>query len=158
MRNFQKSKADHRIPPKGDNWLIDWKTAGVLLTSAAQRRAVAARDGGKCAGCGQIVKKWQADHIIALHTIPPSHLEEYPACLRFWAVGNLQTLGVTCGCHPKKTAQEAGSRAKVKRIIKKAAGIRKPTPFQPCTKKWQKKAKPKFTSRHRVIVSYIGRA
>jgi 5-methylcytosine-specific restriction endonuclease McrA len=66
---------------------------------------------------------WQADHIVALHTIPPSQLEDYPACLRFWCADNLQTL--CYDHHTKKTAQEATVRAKVKRIRARIEGTRR---------------------------------
>lgn len=112
---------DHRNPPKVDfNWRHTWKEWGVLATSTAQRKAIWARDRGLCAGCNQNVgAAFEADHVLALHTIPPSHLEDYPAVLRYWTIENLQTLGISCGCHAAKSAQEATARAKVKRIIKK---------------------------------------
>ena len=130
-----------RQPPKGDDWREDWKEAGVLASSAAQRRAIikAGLD-GICAACGVRVLKWHADHAVALHTITPSQLADYPSVLRFWAVGNLQCLGVDCGCHQKKTNLERSSNAKVLRIVKKSAANREKS----ITSGIYKKQAPKF--------------
>lgn len=137
-----------RLPP------IEYrKEPGLLLTSAAQRKAVHARDGGKCAGCGSTGVPWCADHVKPLHSIPA--WAEYPAALDFWRINNLQTL-CDAVCHKAKTIGEVIANAKVKRIILKTAGIKKPTrKFTPVPKKWPQKKKPTRVSRHKPVVSYL---
>lgn len=108
---------DCRKPPKGPNWRKDFKDFGVLTTSAAQRKAVFFKHNGFCCKCGQRVTKFAADHVRPLHNIPPSHLEDYPNCLWYWSINNLELLCIPC--HAKKSAAERTANAKVKRIIKK---------------------------------------
>lgn len=122
----------HRLPP------VEWrKEPGLLLTSSAQRKAVFARDTGKCAKCGSICFEssgvmppsgtplkilFHADHIIALHAIPPS--VPFPEALKYWRIENLQ-----CLCpddHRKKSAREVTANAKVKRIRRRLDGTRRP--------------------------------
>jgi len=143
---------DVRQPPKGEDWRKDWKAYGVLASSAAQRRAIQARgDDGLCAGCGQRVACWNADHVQPLHNITPSQLADYPAVLRFWAVGNLQCLGVSCGCHSRKTNLERTRNAKVLRIIKKAAPKQHdPAKSKTWGKLWPKPKIPAGTRRKRL--------
>jgi 5-methylcytosine-specific restriction endonuclease McrA len=148
---------DCRKPPKGKYWTYDWRIFGVLHTSAQQRKAVFERDKGICVKCGlQIGQKFHADHIRALHTLSRSELQNYPSCLKFWALGNLQLLGVACGCHKAKTALEAKSRAKVVRLVRKQVKELKPRhPLRPVPKKWPKPKKQKPVSRHKKVVSYL---
>lgn len=120
----------HRTPPKiGPDWRRVWKAYGVLSTSAAQRKALYARDRGVCSYCGQQAKVWESEHTTALHTIPPSKLEDYPACLWYWTLANLATICLPC--HRQKSAKEQTANAKVKRIVKKRTGQHKPkVPFR----------------------------
>ena len=146
---------EHRLPPKKYR-----KLPGVLLTSAAQRKACWERDKGICAKCGvDNGKKYQADHVLALHAIPPSCA--WPERAKYWRIENLQTMGMLCGCAQTKTAIEATSRAKVKRIVKKAETPRKPRPhipFRPfCPVPKQKLTNiKKFVSKRPPVVSYLG--
>lgn len=128
------------------------KAYGLAVNSGDQRNAVYARDKAVCKQCGVPVKMWQADHIVPLHSIPPSQLADHPACLRFWDLQNLQTL-----CYPHhnaKSALEATVRAKVKRIATKAL----PKEDRPQKPNWLKvknpPKKPKSGGRPPVI-SYL---
>lgn len=82
-----------------------------------------ARDRGICAGCGLDSHKWgpeaevqnprmgywQADHIVPLWSVD----KKSEGAFRYWMLENLQTL---CKwCHDKKTAAEAGERARKRR-------------------------------------------
>lgn len=112
----------YRTPPKGETWRIDWKEWGVLSTSAAQRKALFARDGGVCRHCGKHYgnHEWEAEHAFPLHAVRG----EYPAILRFWSLENLET---RCrACHRIKSASEAKARAKIVRIRKRLDGTRRP--------------------------------
>lgn len=60
---------------------------------------------------------WHVDHIVPLHLVD----RDAPHALKYWLLGNLQTLCTSC--HGEKTAREAGVRAKVKRIQHKG-GLR----------------------------------
>lgn len=84
-----------------------------LRTSAAQRKALWARDAGRCARCGGAGGVWHAEHIFPLWLVDRA---AWPACLHYWTIGNLQTLCTKPECHPKKTATEAAARAKIKRL------------------------------------------
>lgn len=53
---------------------------------------------------------WHADHVVPLWLADPT---DYPRCLRFWSLDNLQTLCEPC--HREKTDIEAATRAKMKR-------------------------------------------
>lgn len=53
---------------------------------------------------------WHADHVMPLWLADPT---DYPTCLRYWSLENLQTLCESC--HGEKTAIEAKLRAKVER-------------------------------------------
>lgn len=109
------------------NWHPECASAyNLAVNSGTQRAIVYARDKGVCKKCGVPVKMWQADHIVPLHSIPPSQIDDYPGVLRFWCADNLQTL-----CYPhhnEKTAQEATQRAKVKRIKARIDGTRRQRP------------------------------
>jgi 5-methylcytosine-specific restriction endonuclease McrA len=108
----------HRLPP------LKWrKEYGLLLTSAAQRRACQTRDKGVCVGCGTSGVPWAADHIQALHNLPPSL--PFPDALRYWRIENLQTL-CRDRCHRAKTIGEVKANAKVKRIRRRLDGTRRP--------------------------------
>jgi 5-methylcytosine-specific restriction endonuclease McrA len=133
----------HRIPPKPDyfntvlpgtcrwcntgisltptgreskaKWHADCLTEYLLVTRPSNsRRAVWRRDSGLCNTCGAVCSKkgenkWQMDHIIPLINANGE--------LKYWMLGNLQTL---CNsCHNVKTALEAGDRAR-KRKEKKS--------------------------------------
>ena len=114
----------HRLPP------LKWrKEPGLLLTSYAQRKAVFGRDNGVCSCCGRrftslptFTVLFEADHVQALHNLRPSI--PFPEALKYWRIGNLQTL---CpGCHKTKSARELTANAKVKRIRARIEGTRKP--------------------------------
>jgi 5-methylcytosine-specific restriction endonuclease McrA len=122
----------HRLPP------LKWrKESGLLLTSAAQRKACFDRDHGKCNKCGVThvneiyyagsldsirCVDFHADHIVALHAIPPSI--PFPEALKYWRIDNLQTL---CRSdHRTKSAIEVHANAKVKRIRRRLDGTRRP--------------------------------
>ena len=112
------------VTPPLRNWHPECAAAyNLAINSGSQRNAVWARDKGVCKQCGVPVKMWQADHIVPLHSIPPSQLEDYPNCLRFWCIENLQTL--CYDHHTAKTAAEATARAKVKRIRARIEGTRR---------------------------------
>lgn len=67
------------------------------------RRAVWARDAGKCYMCGEIFTKdqWEVEHIKPLY--------EAQGRMEYWELHNL---GTACRpCHKKKTADEARHRA-----------------------------------------------
>lgn len=129
------------------------KEPGLLLTSAAQRKAVFARDGGKCCKCGVKDVPWCADHAFPLHAVPD--WAEYPRALDFWRIGNIQTLCRDI-CHKAKTKIEVVANAKVKRIRLKVDGVKKATrTFTPCPKKWPQKKKTPRVSRHKPVISYI---
>lgn len=143
----------HRLPP------IEWrKQPGLLLTSKSQRKACFARDGGKCWDCKQIVEVWNADHDLALHIVPPSI--PFPEALRYWRIDAIKTRCLPC--HAIKTKSEAKSRAKTKRLYKKANGIQsawekklESRKFNPVPKKVPWKGKKSIPSRHHKIISYI---
>lgn len=113
---------DHRLPIPEVRKIA--KKLNLFLSSKTQRVACFERDKGVCAGCGETATEWNAEHIFPLHAIPPS--VEYPERLKYWAVGNLQTLGVSCGCHQKKSRGEVIANAKVKRIQKRLAAHKAP--------------------------------
>lgn len=107
------------------NWHPECAAAySLAINSGSQRATVWQRDKGVCKGCGGTHQQWQADHIVPLHSITPSQLEDYPNCLRFWSIENLQTL-CTNPCHNAKSAAEATIRAKVKRIRARIDGTRR---------------------------------
>ena len=142
------------IAPPLRNWHPKCAAAYKLaINSGSQRNAVWQRDKGVCACCGKSPKGWQADHITPLHSIPPSQLEDYPACLRFWSIDNLQTL-CTVPCHQNKTAREATSRAKVLRLRKKQLPReqRQESRFR---KKVINRPKKSIPSRHKPVISYL---
>lgn len=102
------------------------KAYSLAVNSGTQRARVWERDKGVCAHCGKATRLWQADHIVPLHSLPQSTLDDFPNCLRFWDIENLQTL-CTSPCHQAKSAKEATNRAKVKRIRNKHLGIKRKT-------------------------------
>lgn len=108
------SPTNHRMPPKGDNWKADHKNFGVLKTAHAQRKALCARSGLPiyCAKCHKATLSPEAEHVYPLWLVDR---EDYPACLRFWSISNLEFVCQTC--HAPKTAREAKARAKIKRIL-----------------------------------------
>lgn len=83
-----------------------------LFWPAVTRRAVWARDKGKCRSCGTVSPKrgghWHMDHI--------KPLIESHGDISFWKMPNLQTLCKSC--HTKKTSQEATDRALKKKLEK----------------------------------------
>lgn len=133
---------DHREPPKPANWttprkgtcrfcqlpvlnedgtvntrtqwhpicVVDYQ---MIYWPAVTRKAVWMRDGGRCAQCGHRCPSrgagvWHLDHI--------QPLIEAHGDIRYWQMGNLQTL---CqACHIAKTSREAGERALVRRQAK----------------------------------------
>lgn len=147
-----------RTPPKSETWRQDFKDWGVLASSASQRNAVFARDGGKCWDCKQITPDWQADHDLGLHNIPIS--TPYPQILKYWSLSNL-----VCRCYPchlLKTNAEAGARAKTKRLFNKANGLddkwkkkMASRTFKPVPKKLPKSVKKLFKSRHGPVKCYL---
>lgn len=85
----------------------------LLFWPATTRRAVWARDKGRCHECKTLCDKkgkngWHMDHIVPLI--------EANGQLSFWQLGNLQTLCKVC--HTAKTSQEATNRATQRRILK----------------------------------------
>jgi 5-methylcytosine-specific restriction endonuclease McrA len=109
--------AQHRLPP------IEWRREkGLLLTSAAQRKACLARDKGICGRCKSLGGAWNADHIHALNDITAS--APFPAALKYWRIGNLETLCEKC--YWKKSVAEVKANAKVKRIRRRLDGTRRP--------------------------------
>lgn len=141
------------VAPPLRNWHTDCaKAYNLAINSGTQRQTVYARDKGVCKECAAPARLWQADHITALYSIPPSQLADYPACLRFWRAENLQTL--CYDHHTKKTSLEATERAKTKRIAVKNL----PKEERPVTKsriKVKNPAKKSITSRHHQVVSYL---
>lgn len=144
---------NHRLPPK------EWrKEPGLLLTSKSQRAACLARDNGICCDCRESGKPWHAEHDVALHAIPPSI--GFPSALKYWQITNLKTRCVAC--HALKSKSEATSRAKVKRLIRKANGIESKwkqkmaqRQFKPIPKKLPWKRKNSTPSRHKPVISYL---
>ena len=98
-------------PKKRANWHPDCVNQYKLIYwPNVTRRAVWARDKGKCAGCGtQCTRKgpqgWHMDHI--------TPLIEAKGDVRYWQLPNLQTLCHTC--HHAKTGAEATARAEARR-------------------------------------------
>lgn len=84
----------------------------LIFWPAVTRRAVWARDKGKCRSCGVVSPKrgghWHMDHI--------KPLIESHGDISFWKMPNLQTLCKSC--HTKKTSQEATDRALKKKLEK----------------------------------------
>lgn len=143
---------NHRRPPKGETWRLDYREYGVLLSSAAQRRAVYARDKGICCDCGTDCgsKNYHADHDRALHALPLSGPRSaYPEILWFWGIKNLRLL---CHrCHLKKTIAENVANAKVRRLVARLTGTRRPRKKVPSllirrVPKFKKKPLPKVKS------------
>ena len=90
----------HKTPCLAEFKLIYWP--------ATTRKAVWKRDKGMCAGCGKISSRWHMDHV--------QPLIEAKGNIDFWRLTNLQTL---CeDCHHVKTANEATTRALVRKILK----------------------------------------
>ncbi len=64
--------------------------------------------GGRCAGCGIKPKAWEYDHDKALWKGDTNQSD-----LKTWQAFGSRT---ECGCHAKKTAEEANERAKMRRL------------------------------------------
>ena len=83
------------------------------------RKRLWQRDGGCCAGCGDVFPrksrhhdlKWHVDHIKPLWEQKGKTFEEID--LDYWREDNLQTLCTEC--HTKKTSAEATERAKLRK-------------------------------------------
>lgn len=142
MTIWMVNHMSHRNPPKSSaDWRTVWKAHNVLATSAAQRRAIPRLPTGhvECHYCHKMVTEFDADHMVALHTIPQSKLEQWPECLWYWTIENI--VPACKSCHRKKSANEQTANAKVKRIVKKRTGQHKAkVPFRKLTED-QKQAK-----------------
>ena len=119
--------ASCRTPPKiGNNWRQAWKSYGVVVSRKAQLKALITRDGipaYRCAMCQQITARLEVEHIYPLHLVDRT---DYPACLRYWSLSNLELVCDGPECHKAKTAKEAKARAKADRAGKKHRGECKP--------------------------------
>ena len=99
-------------------WCSEHETNCVLnyLISHRQghlRKALWKRDRGICCECDRRCSKadWQADHRIPLWSLPET--VELHERSKYWGLANGQTL---CSeCHGKKTKEEAGLRAAIRR-------------------------------------------
>lgn len=107
------------LTPKGreskSTWhrhcLVEYK---LLFWPSTTRKAVWKRDKGRCNTCTTVctksgLTKWHMDHIIPLIQADGN--------LKYWQLGNLQTLCKPC--HTVKTSAEATARAVVRRALKK---------------------------------------
>lgn len=129
-------KINLRTPPKPEGYKEQWKAYGVLSSSTAQRQALIYRlaqdflvfegeigvKAMQCAQCRNYFKivSIHAEHIKALHTVDRT---DYPACLRYWSITNLEPVCVDC--HKIKTKREVKANAKVKRIVARKTGTRR---------------------------------
>lgn len=114
------------LTPKGRESKSRWHPACVIEYKlihwpTATRKAVWQRDKGKCNTCSTTCTKkgatrWHMDHI--------TPLIESNGNLKFWKMGNLQTLCTTC--HKAKTGQEATERASRRRVLKERLSRKKP--------------------------------
>lgn len=129
-------KINIRQPPKPEGYKEQWKIFGVLASSASQRKELICKlvmdyvvFGGElgsrvmqCAQCrGEFkAKTIHAEHIFPLHLVDRT---DYPACLRYWSITNLEPVCVDC--HKIKTKREVKANAKVKRIVARNTGTRR---------------------------------
>lgn len=104
--------------PKGNPSRSRWhpkcvKEYKLIHWPSETRKAVWRRDKGVCAKCGKQCSRkgnsWHMDHIVPL--------VESKGKLKYWKLGNLQTLCVDC--HKQKTINEATQRAARRRSNKK---------------------------------------
>ena len=110
------------LTPKGRESKAVWhkecvKEYKLLFWPSSTRKAVWLRDKGKCNHCNTVcsrkgVTKWHMDHIVPLI--------EAAGNIKYWQMGNLQTLCKSC--HIIKTSNEATDRATKRRILKEKSG------------------------------------
>jgi len=92
----------------------------IIYNPSLARKHIWKRDRGECAECGDVMPKrsraqdlkWHVDHIHPLYEQKGLQFEQLD--LSYWEEDNLQTLCQPC--HAEKSAQEAASRAKEKKL------------------------------------------